>query len=425
MAEVWPELALVGVLILVNAVLAGSEVALISLRQGQLSVLEREGDAGHAAATLARDPTRFLATIQVGITLAGFLASATAAVAIAGVIAPAIDFLGEASEVAAIIVVTLVLSYLTLVFGELVPKRLALQRAMGWARVAGRPLSWMAVVLAPVVWMLSVSTDFVVRVLGGEAGGSHDEITLEELRHLVMANRVIGDDHLGIILGAFELPDQVVGEVMTPRPDVITVDSGASAAEAVRRLADSGHGRAPLVDPDVGLDATIGIVSLSDLVTIRSDAVVDDHVADVMAFPESARVLDVLRSLQRHRRQMALVVDEFGGASGIVTMEDLVEELVGEIHDELDRDVVQVRRAPDGSTLVPGRLPLRDVLALGIEVPDGEYRTVAGLVVDQLGRMGQVGDTVEIGTWSATIEAVHGRSVTLVRFSDARTDSQP
>jgi putative hemolysin len=422
MAEVWPELALVGILVLINAVLSGSEVALISLRQGQLSALERQGDAGQVAANLARDPTRFLATIQVGITLAGFLASATAAVAIADVIAPTIDFFGDASEVAAIIIVTIVLSYLTLVFGELVPKRLALQRAMGWARVAGRPLSWMAVVLSPVVWILSGSTDFVVRVLGGEDGGTHDEITLEELRHLVIANRVIAEDHLDIILGAFELPDQVVGDVMTPRPDVITVDSGTQAAEAIRCLADSGHSRAPLVDPDTGLDGTIGIVSLSELVRIRSDAIVDDHVADMMAFPESARVLDVLRRLQRHRRQMALVIDEFGGAAGIVTIEDLVEELVGEIHDELDGDVIQVRRDQDGSMFLPGRLPVRELQDLGIEVPGGEYRTVAGLVVDELGRLGRVGDTLEIGQWSARIEAVEGRSVTLVRFSRRMAD---
>lgn len=422
MAEVWPELALVGVLILVNAVLAGSEVALISLRQGQLSALEHEGDAGRAAAKLARDPTRFLATIQIGITLAGFLASATAAVAIAGVIAPTIDFLGDASEVAAIIVVTIALSYLTLVFGELVPKRLALQRAMGWSRVAGRPLSAMAVVLSPFVWILSGSTDFVVRLLGGEASGTHDEITLEELRHLVMANRVIAEDHLDIILGAFELPDQVVGDVMTPRPDVITVDSGTSAAEAIRHLADSGHSRAPLVDPEAGLDGTIGVVSLPELIRIRSEAIVDDHVAEMMAFPESARVLDVLRRLQRHRRQMALVIDEFGGAAGIVTIEDLVEELVGEIHDELDGDLIQVRRDQDGSMLLPGRLPVRELLDLGIDVPGGAYRTVAGLVVDGLGRLGRVGDTVEIGRWSATIEAVEGRSVTLVRFSRRTAD---
>jgi putative hemolysin len=233
---------------------------------------------------------------------------------------------------------------------------------------------------------------------------------------------VIAEDHLDIILGAFELPDQVVGDVMTPRPDVITVDSGTQAAEAIRCLADAGHSRAPLVDPDTGLDGTIGIVSLSELVRIRSDAIVDDHVADMMAFPESARVLDVLRRLQRHRRQMALVIDEFGGAAGIVTIEDLVEELVGEIHDELDGDVIQVRRDQDGSMFVPGRLPVRELQDLGIEVPGGEYRTVAGLVVDELGRLGRVGDTVEIGQWSARIEAVEGRSVTLVRFSRRMAD---
>jgi magnesium and cobalt exporter, CNNM family len=420
MAEVWPELVLVGILILVNAVLSGSEIALISLRESQLMVLEEEGGAGLVAANLARDPNRFLATIQIGITLAGFLASAAAAVAVAGVIAPSLDFLGGAAETVSIIVVTLILSYLTLVFGELAPKRLALQRAQQWAKVMGRPLQWMAVMTAPVVWLLSVSTDVVVRAFGGAPGSTREEVDLEEIRQIVMTNRTIREDHQEILLGAFEVADRVVGEVMTPRTRVVTVDVGSSVEEAIRALAAVGHGRAPVVDPAEGLDGAIGIVGLTDLVAAGTSATLAERITQPPAFPESVPVLDALRQMQEQRQQMALVIDEFGGVSGIVTMEDLVEELVGEIYDEHDRDVVGARIAADGSVVVPGRFPIHDLVDLGIEVPGGEYRTVGGLIVDRLGRIADVADVVEVEGWTVRVEAMRGRTVSRVRFTPSR-----
>jgi magnesium and cobalt exporter, CNNM family len=416
MAEVWPELVLVGFLVVVNAVLSGSEIALISLRESQLAALHDEGGAGRVAADLARDPNRFLATIQVGITLAGFLASAAAAVSIAAVIAPSLGFLGGAAETTAVVVVTLVLSYITLVLGELAPKRLALQRAEAWARSVGRPLHGLAVVTSPIVWLLSVSTDWVVRLFGGEPGSTREEVDLEELRQMVMTNRVIREDHQEILIGAFEFAERVVGEVMTPRTKVVGVDAGTSVRDAIARLADAGHGRAPVVDEHGGLDGSIGVVSLSSLVSADPHSLVEQHTVDAPAFPESVPVLDALRQLQADHQQMAFVIDEFGGVSGIVTIEDLVEELVGEIYDESDRDVVSARRLADGSIVVPGGFPIHDLVDLGIDVPEGEYRTVAGLILDGLGRIGAVGDGIEVGGWAITVEAVRGRAVTRVRF---------
>jgi putative hemolysin len=233
--SVWPELLLVFGLVVMNGVLAGSEIALISLRESQMARLERRGGSGKVVARLARDPNRFLATIQIGITLAGFLASAAAAVTLSEPLVPYLDFLGAAARTVAIVVVTLILSFVTLVFGELVPKRLALQRAERWAVVVGRPLHWLAVATTPVVWLLSVSTDAVVRLLGGEPGSTREEIDLEELREMVVANRAMHEDHQEVLLGAFEVAERTVGEVLVPRPDVFTLDEAMTASTGCRR----------------------------------------------------------------------------------------------------------------------------------------------------------------------------------------------
>ena len=416
MVEALPELLLVAGLVVLNAVLAGSEIALISLRDSQIAQLERESRAGRIVAQLARDPNRFLATIQIGITLSGFLASAAAAVTLAEPLAPYFGWFGNAADTAAIVAVTLVLSFFTLVFGELAPKRLGLQFAERWSLVVGRPLTWMAVFTKPVVWLLSASTDVVVRLFGGEPGARREEVDVEELREMVVAHRHLHEEHQEVLIGAFEVADRTLGEVMTPRPDVFSIATGTTAADAVRLLAAAGHSRAPVAAGDRGLDAALGVVSLLDLVVADPHETVERVAAEPVVLPESVLVLVALRTLQEQRQQMALVVDEFGGIEGIVTAEDLVEELVGEIYDETDRDVLTAERRSDGSITVPGRFPIHDLVDLGITAPDGAFRTVAGLVIERLGRVARPGDTVDIDRWHIHVEEVHDRSITLVRF---------
>ncbi|MFP5331824.1 MAG: hemolysin family protein [Acidimicrobiia bacterium] len=416
MAEAIPELLLVLGLVLVNAVLAGSEIALISLRESQLDRLERTGGAGRVVSRLARDPNRFLATIQIGITLSGFLASAAAAVTLAEPLVPYLGGFGKAADTVAIVSVTLILSFLTLVIGELAPKRLALQRSEAWAKLVAFPLHWLSAVSRPVVWVLSRSTDLVVRLLGGEPGIRREEIDLEELRDMVIANRSLQHDHQEILLGAFEVADRTVGQVMTPRPDVMTLTSDITVADAIVRLAEAGHTRAPVVPPDKGLDDAFGIAYLLDLLRSPGDDPLGEGVGEPLILPESVDVLDALRRIQDSRQQMALVVDEFGGIEGIVTAEDLVEELVGEIYDESDPDVLAAEPQPDGTILVSGRFPVHDLSDLGVVVPGGDYSTVAGLVLEELGRMPAPGDTIQIGEWAVEVESVGRRTVTRVRL---------
>jgi putative hemolysin len=424
MDGLWPQLGLVVVLVLLNAAFAGSELALVSLREGQLRRLEQRSSTGAVLARLAREPNRFFATIQVGITLAGFLASASAAVSLSEPLEEHLGFLGGAGRLASIVLVTLVLSYFTLVFGELAPKRIAMQRAERWGLVVARPLSALSTLARPVVWLLSRSTDVAVRLLGGDPHRGREDVTEEELRELVAAHRSFSPQQRRIIDGAFEISQRRLQEVLRPRPDVFVVDAAASCSEARAALSASGHSRAPVVTTG-SLDDVIGIVHLRELLSTDPDCTAGAQATPATIFPESLGALDALRQMQVSRVQMAVVVNEHGGAEGIITVEDLVEELVGEIYDETDRDVLMVRREPDGSIVLPGRFPAHDLPDVGVEVPEGQYATVAGFLLWQLQRIpDQPGDVVEVGPWRMTITGVDDRAITEVRISRGRSTGQ-
>jgi putative hemolysin len=416
-SDLWLQFGLVGVLVLLNALFAGSELALISLREGQLRSIETRSSAGAIVARLARDPNRFLATIQIGITLAGFLASASAAVSLAGPLERGLGFLGGAAAPASVVLVTLVLAYTTLVFGELAPKRLAMQRAERWAMLVARPLSALASLTRPVVWLLSASTDLVVQLLGGDPSREREAVTEEEVRHLVATQGSFSPEQRTILSGAFEVAERTLHEVLRPRPDVFTLDASAPCSGALPALVASGHTRAPVCARG-SLDDVVGVVHLRDLISGDPGATTESVAAATMFLPESAGVLEALRQLQLRRTQLAVVVSEHGGAEGIVTVEDLVEELVGEIYDETDQDVQLVHREADGSVVLPGRFPAHDLIDLGIEIPQGNYATVAGFVLSRLGRVPDgPGDTIREGHWRLTVTAVDERAITEVRVT--------
>jgi putative hemolysin len=421
----WLELGLVLVLVLVNAAFSGTEMALVSLREGQLQQLEQRSSTGALVARLARDPNRFLATIQVGITLAGFLASAAAAVSLAEPLERRLDFLGGAARAVSIVVVTILLSYATLVIGELAPKRVAMQRAERWALLSARLLAAMAMLTRPVVWLLSRSTDVVVRIMGGDPSVTREEVTEAEIRELVETQASFTAKQRLIMEGAFDISERTLDEVLRPRPDVFVLDADEAVAKALHDLAASGHSRAPVAQ-DGSLDEVVGMVHLRDLLG-PGNRPVREVAGELEAFPETAGALDVLHEMQVRRLQLALVVDEHGAAAGIVTIEDLLEELVGEIYDETDRDVVGVRREPDGSLVLPGRFPVHDLEDVGVQgMPEGPYATVAGLVLDVLGRVPEApGDRVTVAGRTIDVLAVDGRAITEVRIGPASPDPSP
>ena len=417
MGDVWPQLLLVAILVLVNAAFAGTELALVSLRESQLQRLEAGSATGAVLARLARQPNQFLATIQIGITLAGFLASAAAAVSLAEPLETPLSFLGGAAGPVSVVVVTLILAYFTLVFGELAPKRIAMQRAEKWGMVMARPLDVLSTLTKPVVWLLSRSTDIAVRLLGGDPDRQREEVTGEELRDMVAIHETFAPEQRLIIDGAFEIAERTLDEVMVPRNDVVVIDADSSCAEALALLVETGHSRAPVAEKR-NLDKTVGMVRLRSLIG-RSDEPVTSVMSDIPAFPDAARVLTALREFQTRRTQMAVVVDEYARTLGIVTVEDLVEELVGEIWDETDPDLQTVVREADGTIVLPGTFPVHDLVDLDVELPDGDYTTIAGLVLDELNRFPTPGETIDFDGWHITIRSIGRHRITQVALRPA------
>jgi putative hemolysin len=422
LSRYWFDFGLIAVLMLLNALFAGSEIALISLREGQLRALERRGKrADLTLVRLARDPNRFLGTIQLGITLAGYLASATAAVTLAGPLVNALGFAGAGAEAIAIGTVTFLLAAVNLVFGELAPKRLAMQYPQRWASVAAVPLDLLATLTRPVVWVLGKATDVVVRAFGGDPEARREQLSPAELRDLVIGHPGLTPEQRTAITGALEIHQRTLREVLVPRTAVICLPEDLPTAEARVKLAQSGHSRAPVVR-SAGLDDVIGVVHLRDLV--ESDRGLAEVAREPMLFPDSVRVTDALRRFRDEHEQFALVVDERGGVAGIVTLEDLLEEIVGEIYDETDIDIRSVASLSDGSVVVPGSFPVHDLVDLDVDIgPEagravpGDYTTIAGLGLVALGRIPtRPGDRVSLPKWTVEVTGVNRNAITEVRL---------
>lgn len=430
MSNIWWQLGLVLLLVLVNAAFAGTELALVALREGQLRRLEQQSATGAILARLARDPNRFLVTINIALTMAALLAAAAAAVSFAGPLEERLRFLGRAANPVSVVLVTLGLAYVQLVFGELAPKRIGIQRAERWGLLAARPLSALARLARPIVWLLSKSVNVAVRFMGGDPHADREEVTPQELRDLVAAQGSFTPQQRRIIDGAFEIAERSLLEVLRPRPDVFTVDAAMPCGEARDALVASGHSRAPVVTTG-SLDDVVGIVHLRDLLADQNSCTAGSQAQAATIFPETLGALDALRQMQRGHVQLAIVINEHGGAEGIVTVEDLVEELVGEIYDETDRDVLMVHPEGDGSILLPGRFPVHDLPDLGIEVPEGQYATVAGYLLWRLQRIPErPGDSLEVNGWTMTVTRVDERAITEIRVArlnpeDADADQAP
>lgn len=420
MSGYWWNVGLVIALVLTNAAFAGTEMALISLREGQLKQLERHGTPGALRLVkLARDPNRFLATIQIGITLAGFLASATAAVALAEPFAPLLEgVLGDAARPVAVTAFTLILTFVTLVFGELAPKRLAMQAALPRARAAAGPLDTLSALSRPVVWLLARATNMVVRLLGGRAETGSAELSPDELREIVTSHRQLNPEQREIISGALEIHRRTLREVLVPRGQVFTLDQDMSIDQARAAMADAGHSRAP-VTAGGHLDDVVGVVHWSAL-ALGGSSPVGAVATEPLLFPSTAGVSVALRGFKTGRQQLAVVVDEHGSVDGIVTLEDLLEEVVGEIYDETDSDSMFLRPEADGAYVLPGTYPLHDLsdLDITIEHPAGDFTTIAGLVLQVLGRVPDVpGDVVDVAGWRIEVLATEHHAITKVRLS--------
>ncbi|HEY2764425.1 MAG TPA: hemolysin family protein [Pseudonocardiaceae bacterium] len=429
---------LVLLFVLVGGYFAASEIALVSLRDTQARRLAVQGRRGRAVARLREDPSRFLSAVQIGVTFAGFFAASYGSATFAAGLQRVFVHWGlseNLSATLALIAITLLVSYVSLVLGELVPKRMAIHRPEAVSLFVAPVLSRVARVFRPLIWLLSVSTNALVRLLGIEPGSRADEVSEEELRDLVGGHEELTPEERRVLTDVFIATDRVLREVMLPRTEAEFLPGSTPIDEAADYVAQRPHSRYPVIGDSP--DDILGVVHIRDVLIAAHgygpDAdgpkTVADVARDAPALPGSLPLVPALSQMRR-RGHLAIVIDEYGGTDGIVSLEDLIEQLVGDIEDEYDPSNRPSHRFHEGNTELDGLLHRDDVKALiGIELPDGHYNTLAGFVISRLGHTPAIGDSVEaLGQRFAVLE-MDSRRVTRVRITpisrpaDAECDS--
>jgi putative hemolysin len=401
------EILVLIVLILINAFFAASEIALISLNDNKIKLNAESGDKkAKMLQNLLSEPSRFLATIQIGITLAGFLASAFAAGSFSGRLTEFLIDLGvpippDMLETMSVVFITLILSYFTLVVGELVPKRLALQKAEAIAYTAVGPLTILSKVTAPFVKLLTLSMNVIVRLFGVDPNAEDENITEEEIRMMVDVGKekgTIQDSEKVMINNIFEFDNKTVSDIMTHRTNIVAIPINYGLKETARIVNLEKYTRFPVYDDNI--DHIVGIVHVKDLIQFVEDCDEEkfnlrELIRDPYFVLESIRIDHLFKEMQKHNIHMAIAVDEYGGTDGIVTIEDLIEEIVGNIfdeHDEMGYDDEEIIQLDSNTYLFPGTTNLYEVEdILKVELPNREYDTLSGFVIGQLGYI-PVGD---------------------------------
>ncbi|WP_336207576.1 hemolysin family protein [Nonomuraea sp. LPB2021202275-12-8] len=414
-------IALVLLFILVGGFFAAAEMAMVSLRESQVRKLSHLGRRGERVAKLARDPNRFLSAVQIGVTVATMLSAAFGADRLGMQLSPVLEAWGVPAAVApvlALVLVTLAISYVSLVLGELAPKRLALQRAEGLSLFVAPFLDRIAALSRPIIWALSKSTDGVVRLLGGNPQADREEVTTEELRDMVVGHAELTPDERNLIAEVFAAGKRQLREVMLPRTEVEFMEVDTPLAEAAVLAAGLPHSRFPVYRESY--DEVIGFVHVRDLLdpvlTGRTEPLSElVPIRPAKFVPASKRLLTTLSEMRDEGQHMVIVIDEYGGTAGIVTMEDLVEELIGDIRDEYDieDDTVVL---PAGEIEIDGLTNLNDFSTeTGIRLPDGPYETLGGFVMAMLGHVPQLNEKVEVHGFELTVTELDGRRIARVR----------
>jgi putative hemolysin len=423
-------IGLVVVFVLIGGVFAAAEIALVSLRDSQVRGLAEKSRRGRTVADLNADPNRFLSAVQVGVTLAGFLSAAFGGATLSDDLAPVLVSWGLPERFAptlALVLVTIAISYLSLVLGELVPKRLALQRSEAFALALGPMIDRISKVSRPVIWLLSVSTNAVVRLLGGDPRAQKEQMSDEELRELVNQHETLGEEERRIVEDVFEAGDRQIREVLIPRTEVDFLDAAMPVYKAAKYALTQPHSRYPVTRGSV--DDVIGFVHVRDLLDPEMSGRsvrVGELARQTLVLPWTRPILAALADMRREGSHLAMVADEYGGTAGIVTMEDLVEELVGDIRDEYDVEEPETTRHRGGEIEVDGLMNLDDFEdETGVELPEGPYETVAGYIMADLGRLPEVGDGVEWQGVRLAVRSLEGRRVSRVLVSTATEEAAP
>ncbi|HEX5827970.1 MAG TPA: hemolysin family protein [Candidatus Limnocylindrales bacterium] len=433
------EIGIIIVLILVNGLFSATEMALVTIRQSRLAQMIDEGSKGaRRILRIKSDPGRFLAVIQIGITFVGFLSAAFAGVSLTDglrTVLEGVPALAESAGAISLITVTAILTLFTIVFGELVPKQIGLAHSERVALLFGGLVDVMGKVLRPLVALLTGTTRVVSRLFSADIS-ANDRISAEEIRLIINQGGeqgVLEAEEEQMIHAVIELGDRRIHEVMVPRIAILALPASATMDEAIDLIIEGGHSRVPIYEKSV--DEVIGILYAKDLLpflksTIGERPALRSLLRTPVFVPESMSIDDLLHEFQRRKVHIAVVLDEYGGTAGLVTIEDLLEEIVGEIQDEYDEEEPLIEQLDDDRVRVDGRAAVEDLLQIwdikdSLEDED-EYDTVGGLVYHRIGGIPQPGDEIRVDGLRLTVESTDGRrvgKVLVVRERDVDDDS--
>ena len=402
-------------LIVTGGLFVAAEIALISLRESQVKQLALRGKRGAIVAKLAANPNRLLGALQVGVTLTGFLSAALGAEKLGVYVIPWLEDLGVPTKSAAttsLIGVTLVIAYFSLVFGELVPKRLALFRTEQIALASALFIDFVANLFRPIIWVLSHSTNLVVRLFGIDPKEQRTAISEEELLDLVAGHAALTDEERDIVEEVFNASERQVHEVMVPRTEVDFMDASLTVGKAIALAIEKAHSRYPVVRGSS--DEVIGFIHVRDLLDTslaNSSAKIQELARNIMYLPGTKAILPALTEMRKQRQHLAIVLDEYGGTDGIITLEDLVETLIGDIRDEYDSDDVEIsEESHTGDFEIDGLISLEDLHEeSGVELPEGPYETAGGFVMHYLGRIPVEQDIVGVNGVRITVLSMEGK----------------
>ena len=415
LASLFLDLATIAGLIILASFFVAAEIALISLRDSQVRQIASRGKRGARVAALAEHPNRLLAAVQIGVTVSGFLSAALGADQLGDYVIPWLESLGLASGWAttiSLIGVTLVIAYFSLVFGELVPKRVALFRAEEIAMTTAGFIDIVANIFRPIIWLLSKSTDFVVRAFGVDPKEQRSQMSEEELLDLVTGHAALTEEERDIVEEVFNASERQVHEVMVPRTEVDFMDASLTVGKAIELAVDKAHSRYPVVRGSS--DEVVGFIHVRDLLDTslanKSTKIVE-LVRNIMYLPGTKGVLPALSEMRTQGQHLAIVLDEYGGTDGIVTLEDLVEVLIGDIRDEYDEDDSEVSlEERTGDFEVDGLISIEDLIEeTKLDIPEGPYETASGFVMHFLGRIPQVNDVVNVNGLRITVLTMEGK----------------
>ena len=421
--SIFAPIALVLFLILLGALFVAAEIALISLRESQVKQMALTSRRGARVAKLHTNPNRLLAAVQVGVTLSGFLSAALGAEKLGQFLIPWLEERGMKSGAAnttSLVALTLAIAYVSLVLGELAPKKLALFRSEPIALWSAGIIDFIANLFRPIIWLLSKSTDAVVRLFGIDPKEERSQMSEEELLDLVAGHAALTDEERDIVEEVFNASERQVHEVMVPRTEVDFIDGSLTIAKAISLAAEKSHSRYPVVRGSS--DEVIGFIHVRDLIDpalVNSQAKIQELSRNIMYLPGTKGILPALTEMRAQRQHLAIVLDEYGGTDGIVTLEDLVETLIGDIRDEYDGDEEDISiESRTGDFEVDGLISLEDLSAQsGIDIPEGPYETLSGFVMHFLGRIPVEGDLLSVNGIRITVLSMEGKRVGRLQIS--------